>query len=117
MKKLGVWGEETAARFLEQKGYRIVERNFRCRAGEIDLIAHHGGCVIFIEVKTRRSKGYGSPAEAVGPYKRRHLQLAIECYLSRRTIENRPLRIDVIEITVECGRPCIRHIRNAVERG
>jgi putative endonuclease len=70
---LGSWGESIAAKFLTRKGYIILERNFRCRLGEIDIIALDRKSIIFIEVKTRRNQKYGLPCEAVNTQKIRHL--------------------------------------------
>ena len=70
---VGKAGEEAAVQFLRQHGYRILERNYRCRFGEIDLIARDGPMLAFVEVKTRRSQKYGPPAAAVTFQKQRHL--------------------------------------------
>ncbi len=70
---VGKAGEDNAVKYLQKQGYRILERNFRCRFGEIDLIARDKGVLVFIEVKTRRSRAFGPPAMAVTPEKQRHL--------------------------------------------
>lgn len=80
--ELGKIGEEFAANLLELQGYRILERNFRCRMGEIDLIAEKDGEISFVEVKTRRSARFGRPAEAVSPEKQRRMRKAAEFYLN-----------------------------------
>jgi putative endonuclease len=69
-KRKGRLGEELAAADLESKGYMILVKNFRCKAGEIDIVAKRGNVMVFVEVKTRTGKDYGSPAEAVGNVKR-----------------------------------------------
>ena len=80
--ELGKIGEEFAANLLELQGYRILERNFRCRTGEIDLIAEKDGEISFVEVKTRRSARFGRPAEAVSTEKQRRMRKTAEFYLN-----------------------------------
>lgn len=80
--ELGKIGEEFAANLLELQGYRILERNFRCRMGEIDLIAEKDGEISFVEVKTRKSARFGRPAEAVNSEKQRRMRKAAEFYLN-----------------------------------
>ena len=70
-RQLGTVYEQKAAAYLQQQGYEILECNFRCRLGEIDIIAREGGYLCFVEVKYRSGDGYGSPLEAVGVYKQR----------------------------------------------
>ena len=74
-------GEEEACKYLMGKGMQILERNFRCKLGEIDIIARDGETLVFAEVKTRRSHKYGSPLLAITPGKMRHMALAAEYYL------------------------------------
>ncbi len=71
---LGSWGEEIAENYIKKKGYSIIERNFRCKLGEIDLIAYDGKQLVFIEVKTRQNQKYGLPCEAINTAKMRHLK-------------------------------------------
>ncbi|MGI6721732.1 MAG: YraN family protein [Anaerovoracaceae bacterium] len=97
-KELGRLGEEQAAAMLRAKGYTIVERNWSCRAGELDLIARRGYTVVFVEVKTRRSLDFGTPAEAVNADKRRHIRHAASSYLKMNHMENVDVRFDVVEI-------------------
>ncbi len=116
--KVGETGEQAACRYLERRGYRIVERNFRCRSGEIDIIATEDTepfcpTLVFIEVKTRRNLAYGVPSLAVTPEKRRHLLKAAALYRLIYGLEGVPCRYDVIEILSLDGRPYVRHIRNA----
>ena len=106
---LGLLGEDTAARLLSAKGYEIIERNFRCRYGEIDIIAFRGNCLYFVEVKTRQGTGYGRPCESVTPLKREHMKKAAVFYLRekcRREYRAPRLSFQVIEIVIE-------HIENA----
>ena len=80
-RETGTWYEENAARYLEQQGYRILEKNFRCRQGEIDLIAEESGYLVFIEVKYRRTSRLGTGEEAVNTKKQRRILGAARWYL------------------------------------
>ncbi len=95
--ELGRDGERAAEAHLRAHGYTIVERNFRCPLGEVDLIALHRGTVVFIEVKTRRSAA-AVPADAVDPRKQRQMRRAAEWYVSRQRLDERPVRFDVVAV-------------------
>lgn len=95
---LGQLGERLAAGRLEQRGYRILERNFRCRAGEIDLVAEEGEELVFVEVKTRRGTARGLPEEAVGQRKARKLQEVAFFYLDQHNLPDCSWRIDVVAV-------------------
>jgi len=95
---VGRHGERLAEAALRRAGLRIVERRFRSRHGEIDLVAELGELLVFVEVKTRRGTGYGMPAEAVTAAKRRHMVRAAEAYLQRRRCHDRACRFDVVEV-------------------
>lgn len=95
---LGCIGEDFAAAFLTKKGYRILERNYRCRAGEIDLIASKENRLCFIEVKTRQTLRFGAPAEAVTVEKQRHIKAAASVYLARHPEKTGEVDFQVIEI-------------------
>ena len=110
--ELGRLGEQTAAEALEAKGYRIVQRNYHCRYGEIDLIAEQGEMVIFVEVKLRKNDRFSLAREAVGQAKRQKLRLAAASWLAERE-DDRPARFDVVEVYTQDGR--IIHIENAFE--
>ena len=115
----GRFGEDEACRFLMSKGYEILERNFRCRFGEIDIVARCPDCVVFAEVKTRRDRRFAEAAQAVGPSKQRKLRSTALFWFSRPG--EQPARFDVIEIytgtapkTADgAGRTEVRHIKNA----
>lgn len=96
---LGAWGERAAARFLRRRGYVIVERNYRCPVGEIDLVAVDGDTLVFVEVKTRTGDAFGTPFEAVDGRKRRRLLRAATHFLRRRGGEGSGLRFDVVGVT------------------
>lgn len=106
--------EEEAARHLERAGYRIVARNYRTRAGEIDFVAEDGATLCFIEVKARRSSAFGSPAEAVTPEKQRRIWNAAQLYLQKARV--RPAcRFDVVSVDAS-GEPArIVVLRGAFE--
>jgi putative endonuclease len=97
-KELGANGEEIAVRFLKNRGYRILERNYRTKLGEIDIIAEQGRDLVFIEVKTRSATRYGSPLESVTVPKQRKLARVAQEYVSKRGCRNRPARFDVVGI-------------------
>ena len=111
---LGRAGEDLAAEYLEGEGYQVVERNFRCRSGELDLIARQGAEWVFVEVKTRsRGGGFGLPCEAVNRVKKRHMSKAILYYGLQKGICGREMRVDVIEVLTGEDGAEIRHIKNA----
>ncbi len=114
----GRWGEERAARYLRLRGWRIVESNYRCRFGEIDLIASRGGVLAFIEVKTRKDASHGEAREFVTEAKQRRLLAAASLYLAEHETDLQP-RFDVVEIYAPQGAetrfPKINHIENAFE--
>jgi len=101
--ELGKFGEDFACEYLKRQGYKIQFRNFRCRIGEIDIIAVKDDVLSFIEVKTRQSKMYGAPCEAVNVAKQRKIYRCAELYMqSKGIILNMPvLSFDVIEIIKE----------------
>ncbi len=102
-RRLGRAGEDVAVEALRAEGYRIVERNVRLRRGELDVIAEDAGDLVFVEVKTRRSSTYGTPAESVGPRKRHALALLAAGYLVRRGLGDRACRFDVVEVWVDAS--------------
>lgn len=111
---IGKVGENLAVKYLEQIGYKVVERNFECRQGEIDIIALDKNEIIFIEVKTRTNIKFGSPIEAVNEAKQKHLLKAVEYYLYSRNLENEFVRIDVIEMYLYNHKYKINHIKQII---
>lgn len=87
------------------RGFRILERNWSCRLGEIDLICEKGGVVHFVEVKTRKTTEYGNPEEAITPTKVRHLRRAIELYLMISKTPPRDYQADALAIMLAAGKP------------
>jgi len=100
--------ETKACRYLQQQGYKIVARNWRCRFGEIDIIARDGGVLVFIEVKSRQDNGFGGPEAAVDPAKQRRIVLTAGAFIDK-TVCDLPARFDVIALAGEE----IRLIRDA----
>lgn len=113
---LGQWGEDRAAEWLQQRGWRIVARNFRCRMGEVDIIAEDGRYLAFVEIKLRKDGQYGAACEAVTLSKQRKLRTTAEYYLMCRPTDLQP-RFDVAEVYAPQGtrteRPDIYYIENA----
>ena len=111
-KELGNIGEEIICQYLKKIGYQIVERNFTCRQGEIDIIAKDKKEYVFMEVKTRSSLCYGRPIEAVNSYKQKHIYKSTKYYMHVNSMENVFIRFDVIEV-LALDTVMIRHIKNA----
>ena len=108
----GSWGEELAADYLRSKDYVILERDWHSGHRDIDIIAQQDGCIVFIEVKTRRSTEFGSPAQAVDYHKQQNLLRAINHYIHYRHLDM-PWRFDVISIVgLPGGHPDIEHIED-----
>lgn len=113
----GKQGEERACEHLRALGYRIVERNFRCKLGELDIIARDGATLVFIEVRSRADSRHGTPLETVtGPKQRRIVQVA-SYYLSTRRPRFDACRFDVVGITGDDIEHGIEHIRDAFRLG
>jgi putative endonuclease len=114
-RSLGAAGEAAAVRHLERRGCRIIEKNVRCRLGEIDLVAIEAGVVVFVEVKGNRGGRFGAPEEMVTPAKQRRLTRLARWYLQRRGWLGRPARFDVVAVDWEAGgaAACVRHIPDA----
>ena len=96
--RLGERGEALAWNFLRKQGYSILEKNYRTRFGEVDVVAQKQGVLIFLEVKTRRDSRFGLPSEAVDWKKRRKLGQVAEAYLIAKGLENRPARFDILSV-------------------
>ncbi len=96
----GRWGEEIAVRALEAHSYVIVERNWRCRAGEVDIIARDGETWVFVEVKLRQGEAHGLPEEAVTSSKQTRLLQVASMYLDAHDLYDVPSRIDVVAISL-----------------
>lgn len=114
-RQTGQKGEAIAEQFLKKQGYRIVERNFRCKFGEIDLIAYKNKTLSFIEVKTRSSDAFGQPIESVNKDKQRRLVRLANYYLYKKKASDAlPCRFDVVSIMLKGNQHEIELIQNAI---
>lgn len=113
---LGKMGEEIAVRYLQQKGYVIIDRNVRLRVGEIDVVAKDDDTLVLVEVRTRRSARFGTALESVGPQKRRQLWRTATHYIASKNLHESDCRIDVISVSWSPSKdgPIIEHIENAI---
>lgn len=109
--RVGAWGENAAAAYLEKRGYLILGRNVRTPYGEIDILAQKDGLTYFVEVKTRTASTFGPPEIAVTPRKMEHMRAAAEHYAAERGIEH--WQLDVIAVERKSGgAPQITHFEN-----
>lgn len=113
--ELGRIGENIIADYITKLGYKVVERNFACNQGEIDIIAKDKEELVFIEVKTRTDISYGEASEAVTDTKKRHLINSIKYYIYKRNLENEFIRIDVAEVYINKGKVKVNYIKQAIE--
>jgi len=112
---LGKHGEDLACAELERLGYAILDRRYRTKFGEIDIIASEGGATVFVEVKTRVAEQFGGGAEALTAWKQLRLtQMAVD-YLARHRLHDRPCRFDVVAIDMNDGRPRIQVYAHAFD--
>ena len=116
-KEYGSFGESRAVEYLDNKNYEVLEQNFRCRIGEIDIIAKDKENLVFIEVKTRSSIYYGLPGESVNFRKQQTIGRCAKIYLvSKKKYKDINCRFDVIEVMTECGKiGNINHYINAYQ--
>lgn len=110
---IGQKGEEIACKSLKKNGYRIIEKNFRCRQGEIDIIAEEKGVICFVEVKSRFSENFGLPEEAVTRWKQRRMYAAAIIYLEKNKIKLRDVRFDIVSVDLKDEK--VRVLKNAFE--
>lgn len=112
---LGARGERLAARYLRRRGLAIVARNYRCRAGEIDLIALDGEVLVFVEVKTRSGERWGRPEEAVDRRKQRQMERVAEEFVRQHRLHDRAIRFDVVGIVARGWWWRVEHFPDAFE--
>lgn len=103
-KILGNFGENEVERYLKMHGYKILDRNYRCHFGEVDIVAFEDNCLVFVEVKTRISGKYGNPVNAINGMKLQHLKRTALCYISYKRLADYPARFDVAEVFAEYDR-------------
>jgi putative endonuclease len=105
---LGRLGEQLAVAELTRRGYRIHQRNWRCTAGEIDIVANHDGWLVFVEVRTRRGRDLGSPEASITPAKRARLIQVAQSYLAEFELDELDWRIDVVAVELTRGGKLVR---------
>jgi putative endonuclease len=100
-RETGIFGENTACSYLQDSGYIILQRNFRTRFGEIDIVGRDGRHICFVEVKTRKSTNFGMPREAVDGYKQSRIKNIAQLFLVKKRIFNTSVRFDVVEVFLD----------------
>ena len=113
-RKFGIIGEKIAQGYLLNKKYEILETNFYTKRGEIDIIAQKDKYIIFVEVKTRSSLKFGTPAMAVNSIKKKHIRSTAKTFLDLHKLNNCEVRFDVIEVFINEGKCEINHIEGAI---
>jgi putative endonuclease len=108
-------GGEIAVRYLRENGYLVLERNFRCPLGEMDIIARHGDVLVFVEVRSRRSEGYGEPIESIGVVKQKKLSRIALYYIQKHHLQGRKARFDVLGVKIQPGGNKIDLVRDAFD--
>ena len=114
---LGKLGETLACNYLEKENYKIIEKNFSCSQGEIDIIAYDTTTneIVFFEVKTRSNFNYGIPAESINNLKKMHIKHSIEYYLYKNNLLNKFIRVDAIEIAIHNKEYKLNHLKGILE--
>ncbi len=107
--------EELASKFLKDKGYKIISRNYRTKLGEIDIIAEDKNTLCFVEVKARRTNRFGSPEEAISGHKKRQISKTALSFIKDKKLTNRLARFDVVSLSWDSGSPKIELFKNAFE--
>ena len=108
---LGRYGEDRAAEWLTARGYRVLERNWRCARGEIDVVAWHGRTLVFVEVKTRAGTSTGHPLEAITPAKAARLRRLVPMWFAAHpAVHARSIRVDAIAVHVDGDRFGVEHV-------
>jgi putative endonuclease len=112
--ELGRRGEDVAVEYLQNKGLVVLDRNWRCRDGEIDVVASEPGRLVVCEIKTRSGTRYGEPAEAVTPLKANRIRAVTRAWLAAHTTDWCPIRFDVVAVLIRPGRPVtLQHFEDA----
>lgn len=116
-KTIGNYGEELARKHLEESGYAILDKNFKCKTGEIDIIARKNQTITFVEVKSRYNTFYGNPCEAVNYIKKLKIYKTAQFYIIKNSLINYNFRFDVIEIVFNYNNNnnTLNHIENAFQ--
>ena len=108
-RRVGQWGEEQACAVLREAGMQVIDRNWRCRSGELDIVALDGDCLVAVEVKTRRSRSFGTAVEAVDPRKLSRLRTLTAQWLGTHDVCTRRVRIDVVALQLDTR--TVTHLR------
>lgn len=108
---LGKYGEDLAAQYLVDRGYEILDRNWRCPIGEIDLIAKDKSRFVFIEVKTRNGTGFGHPFEAITPLKMSRMRRLVAHWCIQHEKAGVQVRLDAIAVLIKSGKVAIEHLK------
>ena len=111
-KQLGAYGERIAARYLQEKGYRILKKNYTCPLGELDLVTEKEGCLIFVEVRTCRGTSFGLPEESVGRVKQRRIRRLAQYYLSAIGYPERAVQFDLVAVQINREKGHVEEIRH-----
>ena len=101
--KLGRFGEMLACEYLIRRGYKIIDKNYRTRGGEVDIVAKKDETIVFVEVKTRKNGNFGAPEEAIDEHKQLKICQTVECYLQSNNILDKEFRLDSIAIVLDVG--------------
>lgn len=108
---VGKYGEDRAAEFLVRLGYEIIDRNWRCKSGEIDIIARDRNCLVFAEVKTRTRTGFGHPFEAITAKKIQTMRSLVSQWCHNRNLASNEVRLDALSVLIVRGRVTIEHLK------
>jgi putative endonuclease len=114
-KEIGQKGENLAVDYLQNAGYTVLERNYRCKLGEIDIIARDNDTLVFIEVRSRSSLAFGLPQESINRRKRHQISKVALEYMIRRKLKNIPARFDVVAVSFEGRKEKVDLIKDAFE--
>ena len=113
----GLAGEQLACDELERRGYVVLDRRYRTRAGELDIVAQHGDYVVFVEVKARSDRSFGDPEEAVTSLKQQKMVWMATDYLARKKLQDVPCRFDVVAVNAQSDPPVVMVLEDAFRPG
>ena len=111
---LGKYGEDRACEYLAGLGYQILDRNWRWREGELDIVASQSSTLVFVEVKTRTSLAHGSPLEAITTTKLSRMRRSAASWCAQRQVQNTQVRFDAIAVLVRAGRVSVEHLKQVL---
>ncbi len=118
-RRVGMAGEQAARVYLENKGYEIIETNYRCTIGEIDIIAREGKTLVFVEVRTKTGTAYGRPEESIDLRKARQLRRLVFFYLQQKKLNSTSCRLDLIAVMLdkkEMAAQELKHLKGILSR-